>query len=86
MEALERFHKQAVQHITRCHIWTDAQGVWTYPDTEVLLPQCRLWTINVYIEQRRGTLRKYLEEHKADLLADVTDLPAPACDLHQVLW
>ena len=86
MEVLERFHERVVRHITGCHIKRGAQGVWTYPDHEALLQKCGLWPIGVYIERRRGTLRKYLEENKVELLEDVEALSAPARDPHRVLW
>ena len=86
MEALARFHKQVVRRITRCHIRRDAQGVWTYPDHDALLCWCGLWPINVYVEQQRGTLWEYLEEHKVELFEDVADQLATAQDLHRVLW
>ena len=40
----------------------------------------------MYIEQRCGTLRKYLEENKMELLVDVMELHALAHDPHCVLW
>ena len=86
MDALKRFHKRAIRHITGCHIRQKAQGKWTYQDHAALLNQCGLWPINVYIERRQGTLCKYLEENKMELLADMEDLLAPAWDPHQVLW
>lgn len=86
MGALERFHKRAVRHITGCHIQRNAQGIWSYPDHAHLLRRCGLWPLRVYVERRRGTLRKYLEDHKSELLDEVGDLSAPARDPHRVLW
>ena len=84
--ALERFHKRAVRHITGQHIRRDENGVWHYPDHDVLLQKCGLWPIATYIERRRGTLRTYLHDNKTELLEEVKSLGPPARDPHRVLW
>lgn len=86
IRALESFHKRAVRHITGCHIRRDANGVWSYPDHDALMKKCGLFPIMTYIERRRGTLRKYLEDERPELLAEVSELrPAPR-DAHRILW
>ena len=84
--ALNRFHKQVVQHITGVHIRCLTQGTWTYPDHEALLRKCRLKPMTVYVERRRGTLCSYLHSTKPELLQEVQGLCPPARDPHRVLW
>ena len=84
--SLDRFHKQAVRHITGVHIWRLAQGTWTYLDNEALLCKCRLKPMAVYVERCQGTLRLYLHSTKLELLQEVHVLHLLARDPHRVLW
>ena len=86
MARLDCFHKQAARHITGDHITQDEDGNWSCPDHDAVLKKCALWPMSKYIERRRGTLRKYLEEHKGDLLDEVIALTSPARDPNRVLW
>ena len=86
MDKLERFHKRAIRHMTGKHIVKKEDGSWTYPNHEELMGKCKLLPIEKYIERRRGTLRAYLEEYKADLLREVTGLTKPARDPNKILW
>ena len=83
---LQRFHKRALRHMTGRHIVKDGEGNWTYPDHRELLEKCGLLPIEVYIARRRGTVRKYFETYKKDLLDEVERLGPPARDPHKVLW
>ena len=86
MAKLERFHKRAARYMSGEHIRRDANGNWSYPDHERILAKCQLLPISKYIERRRGTLRKYFEEHKGELLEEVEACQPPARDPHKVLW
>ena len=86
IRALESFHKRAIRHITGCHIRRDADGVWSYPDHDALMKMCGLLPIGTYVERRRGTLRRYLEDARPELLAEVNKLHAAPRDAHRVLW
>ena len=41
---------------------------WEYPNHQQLLKESKLLPIEKYLEQRKGTLRKYLETSRKDLL------------------
>ena len=84
--ALKCFHKRVMQHITGCHVQRDAAGNWSYPDHEDLGEKCGFWPMVEYIKQRQGTLQKYSEEFKPDLLWEVSGLQPPPQDVHYVLW
>ena len=62
--ALRSFHRRAVRYMTGCHIRKLQDGKWSYPSHEKLLKECGLLEIDMYIQRRRGTLRKYLETNR----------------------
>ena len=50
--------------MTGMHIRKRGDGEWEYPDQEKALEECGLFPIEIYLQRRRGTLRKYLEGKK----------------------
>ena len=86
MEALERFQKKAVQYMTGSHIQKDSSGEWHYPEHGKLYRLCGLKPINFYIRKWRGTLRRYFETEKAELLEEVMPIGPPARAPNKVLW
>ena len=44
---------------------------WSYPDHEIFLKMCKLFPMDVYLEQRRGMLRDYLNKYCKDLFAEL---------------
>ena len=69
MMLLQSFHRRATRYMTGQHI-LKVGDTWKYPDHNRLLKKCKLFGIETYIERRRGTLRKYLEEYRGELLED----------------
>ena len=67
------------------HIKKVDDGKWEYPNHEELLKICKLYPIERYIERRRGTIRKYLEEHRRDLLNSVQRVTPPSQQSNKVL-
>ena len=65
---LNSFHKRATWYMTGEHICKNNNGTWTYPNHGELERKCGLFSIETYIKRRRGTLRKYLEEFRSELL------------------
>ena len=86
MRKLQSFHRRAVRYMTNQHITKRGEGDWVYPDHGELERQCGLHPIATYIEQRRGTLRKYLEDFRPDLLAAALATRAPARHPNKLLW
>ena len=68
MDSLRSFHKRAMRYMTGLHIRKGEGDVWEYPDSEETREKCGLWDIEVYIQRRRGTLKKYLTRYRAQLL------------------
>ena len=66
MQLLRSFHHRAARYMTGQHIKKQGDGTWEYPDHDSLLRKCGLFPMKTYIERRRGTLRKYLEETKEE--------------------
>ena len=48
--------------------------------------ECGMFPIEVYLERRRGTLRKYLEENRKELLEEAMKMTPPARNPNKVLW
>ena len=86
MNKLNSFHLRAVRYLTGKHIRKKSETEWEYPDHTTLLKQCGLLEIEIYIQRRRGTLRKYLEKNKPDLLAEAKDSKRHCKDVHKIMW
>ena len=83
---LRSFHHRAVRYMTGKHIRKIGENEWEYPDHGYLLEKCQLFPIDTYIERRRGTLRKYLEENRKELFENAKQTKLSARNPHKVLW
>ena len=83
---LRSFHKRALRYMTGRHIKKMEDGKWEYPNDQALQWKCGLFPIETYIERRRGTLRKYLEENRKEFLEEVEKIKAPARNANKILW
>ena len=72
--------------MTGVHIAKQRDGAWFIPDHEELLRKCRLFPIETYIERRRGTLRMYMEDYRAELLMEVDRGRGHCRDPHKIYW
>ena len=72
--------------MTGHHIRKERDGTWTIPDHVRLLRQCHLFPIEVYIERRRGTLRRYLEQHRNALLTTAQTITHHCRAVNSILW
>ena len=86
MQKLRSFHNWVIRYITGKQIRKDRDGEWSYPVHIDLLKECNLFDMGVYIERRRGTLRKYLEENRSDLLEKSGRTMRHGRDVHKILW
>ena len=82
----ESFHTSAVRHMTGQHIQKHWEGSWTYPNHEDLERKCGLFSIRTYIQRRRGTLRKYMESYREDLLQEAMAITKPSRYKNKILW
>ena len=63
------------------------EGNWDYPNHQELLRECGLFPIEIYyIERRRGTIRRYLEECRSDLLTQAYACKRHYRDAHKLFW
>ena len=83
---LKCFHSQVLRYMTGKHIRKAADGTWSYPNHNLLEQECKLFLIQTYVERRRGTLWKYLQENPEELLAEVVTMTAPSKHVNKVLW
>ena len=83
---LKSFHNYALRHMTGRHIIKKEGEEWKYPCHADLQWQCGLFGIDTYIQRRRGTLRKYLEENRRDLLEEAERTKTAARNANKVLW
>ena len=86
MGRLRSFHRRAIRHMTGQHIRKGGDDEWEYPDHGELMRKCKLFEMETYIERRRGTLRKYLEEHRETLLGEAKQTGRHSRDVHKILW
>ena len=61
-------------------------NTWEYPNHQDLLKECGLFPIEVYIQRRRSTLRKYMEECRSELLEQAYNCPRHSRDAHKLVW
>ena len=47
---------------------------------------CNLFDLETYIERRRGTLWKYLEDNRSALLDQAYSTKKHGRDVHKILW
>lgn len=83
---LRSFHNKALRHMTGRHIIKDSEDNWQYPCHVDLQWQYGLFSIETYIERRRGTLRKYLEENRKNLLDEAFQTRTPVRNPNKILW
>ena len=86
MKKLQTFHRRTARYMTGQHIRKQGENLWSYPDHEDLLCQCRLLPIERYLERCRGTLRAYLARVKPDFLGAAMETSAPAGATRKILW
>ena len=68
------------------HIRKVGEGQWEIPDQSKLEINCGLFDMKIYVEWRRSTLRKYLEEFRVDLLREAEAEARHSKDAHKILW
>ena len=86
MDLLKSFHWRSIRYMTGVHIAKQRDGAWFIPDHEELLRKCRLFPIETYIERRRGTLRMYMEDYRAELLMEADRGRGHCRDPHKIYW
>ena len=86
LKKLRSFHWRAVRYMTGRHIRKVSDNEWEYPEHEKLLKECGLVHIEEYIERRRGTLWKYLQENRGELLVETTTCAKHCRDVNKLVW
>jgi len=85
LKRIKSFHHRAVRYMTGHHIKKVGEE-WEYPNHQKLLKECKLLPIEKYIERRRGTLRKYFETSRKNLLTLAEHTKRHKYDPKKVLW
>ena len=83
---LVSFHRRAVRYLTNTHIRKLDNGKWVHPTHDPLFRKCGLFPMNVYLERRRGTLRKYLETSREALLQKAENCNKHCFNVRKVMW
>jgi hypothetical protein len=86
LRKLRTFHHRAIRYMTGQHIRKRDDGVWEYPDHSELQRLCKLFPIETYLERRRGTLRKYMEENRGEMVERAQGMTRPARNPNKILW
>ena len=85
LKRIRSFHNRAVRYLTGKHI-CKRNEIWEYPNHQELYKEAGLLPIEKYIERRRGTLRRYLETNRKDLLTKATQCKPHKHHPRKVLW
>ena len=85
MKRLQSFHNRVIRHITGKHICKKGDR-WEYPNHEELYKRAKILPIEKYIERRRGTLWRYLQENRPELLEDSKQTKHHCHDPNKILW
>ena len=83
---LRAFHNNALRYMTGRHIRKLDDGTWQHPCHKDLQWKCGLFDIETYVERRRGTLRKYLEDNRKELMNEAARTSTPARNPNKILW
>ena len=86
LNRLNSFHLRVVRYLTGQHIRKKNEYEWEYPDHDKLLKQCGLVRIETYIQRRRGTLYKYLEDNKPDILKEAKQSKRHCKNVNKIMW
>ena len=86
LSKLQSFHKRSLRYMTGAHIRKEGDGSWDYPEHEVLLQRCELQPIQVYLERRRCTLWRFLENNRVELLEKTKNCRRHSRDINKVFW
>ena len=86
LNKLQSFHRRALRYMSGSHIKKNVDGSWHYPDHETLLQKCNLCSIEVYLERRRNTLWRFLENNRPELLENSKNCRRHNKDVNKVLW
>ena len=86
LQKLNSFHKRAVRHMTGRHIRKVGENQWEYPKHKELLTKCGLFPIKVYIQRRRGTLQRFMEENRSELMSEAQKIEPHCKDIGKILW
>ena len=68
------------------HVWKIDDDKWEYPNSEELSRKCGLWDIDIYIQRRRGTLNRYFDVYRKDLLNETKRCPKHPRDANKLMW
>lgn len=85
MNKLQSFHRRATRYMTGSRIRKVGDNNWDLVHAE-LLKQCELFSIDTYLERRRGTLCKFLETYREDLLREAEECGRHCLNVHKVMW
>ena len=83
---LQSFHRRATRYITGMYIRLVDSERWEYPEHDEVLQKCGLFPIETYIQRRRGTLRKYMENYRNDLLQRAETCGRHCRNVHKIMW
>ena len=72
--------------MTGRHIRKVGENQWEYPKHEELLIKCGLFPIKVYIQRQRGTLQRFLEENRSELMKEAQKVEPHHNDVGKILW
>ena len=85
LKRIRSFHNRAVRYLTGKHS-CKRNEIWEYPNHQELCKETGILPIEKYIERRRGTLRRYLETNRKDLLTKATQCKPHKHHPRKVLW
>ena len=82
--ALNSFHHRCARYIAGEHIRQRPDGEWTFPETERILAQCKLQTVEEYIARRKRTVSNYIVGRP--IYARCVESIPSAANVNQKVW
>ena len=86
VQNLTTFHNRALRYMTGQHIRKVDDKVWHYPDHNELMKKCGMVGIEYYVEARRGTLKKYMENLNPKLWREAWTVKPPSKNPNMIMW
>lgn len=81
---LRSFHPRCARHLTGQHIRDRKDGTWDTPSTEKVLKDAGLWSMEEYINRRKKTVTKFVQER--EIFRKCVATPPIASSSNQKTW
>ena len=86
LQKLQSFHNRAARYMTGQHIRKVTDEIWNCPSSKEVMKKCQLFPIEIYLQQRRGTLRRYFDTFREELIQQAMKCKQHSKGVNRILW